>query len=126
MTEFYREFVTKAAEGRKKSYEEIHQVAQGRVWTGAEALEHGLVDKLGGMDVAIAIAKERAGIGKDQEVRLVVLPERKGLLETLLERQEEGVESRLLTRDLGALLRWARVLGDGRPAARLPFDVRVR
>jgi protease IV len=126
MTEFYREFVTKAAEGRKKSYDEIHQVAQGRVWTGAEALDRGLVDKLGGMDVAIDIAKERAGIRKDQEVRLVVLPERKGLLETLLERQEEGVETRLVRRELGAVLRWARVLGDGRPTARLPFDVRIR
>ena len=42
------------------------------------------------------------------------------------ERQEEGVETRLLPPDLSALLRWARVLGDGRPTARLPFDLRVR
>jgi protease-4 len=125
MTNFYREFVTKAAEGRKKKYEEIDAVAQGRVWTGKEALAHGLVDRLGGMDVAVELAKERAGIRKDQEVRLVVVPERKGLLETLLERQEEGVDT-LLPADLLAVLRWARVLNDGRPAARLPFDLRVR
>jgi protease IV len=124
MTDFYKEFVTKAAEGRKKKYEEIDAVAQGRVWTGKEALQHGLVDRLGGMDVAVDMAKERAGIRKDQEIRLVVVPERKGLLETLLERQEEGVDT-LLPRDLRALLRWAQVL-DGRPAARLPFDLRVR
>jgi hypothetical protein len=55
----------------------------------------------------------------------VVVPERKGLLETLLERQEEGVDT-LLPADLLAVLRWARVLNDGRPAARLPFDLRVR
>jgi len=125
MTAFYREFVTKAAEGRHKSYQQVDEVAQGRVWTGREALEHGLVDRLGGLDVALSLAKERAGIGKDQEVRLVVVPERKGLLETLLERQEEGVEA-LLPPDVSALLRWAEVLGDGRPAARLPFDLRVR
>ncbi len=125
MTAFYREFVTKAAEGRHKSYEQVDEIAQGRVWTGREALKHGLVDRLGGMDVALSLAKERAGIRKDQDVQLVVLPERKGLIETLLERQEEGVETRL-PRDVGALLRWAEVLGDGRPAARLPFDLRVR
>jgi protease-4 len=125
MTAFYKEFVTKAAEGRKKKYEEIDAVAQGRVWTGKEALQHGLVDRLGGMDVAVDLAKERAGIRKGQEIRLVVLPERKGLLETLLERQEEGVDT-LLPRDLLAVLRWAQVLNDGRPVARLPFDLRVR
>ena len=125
MTAFYKEFVTKAAEGRKKKYEEIDAIAQGRVWTGKEALQYGLVDRLGGMDVAVSLAKERAGIRKDQEVRLVVLPERKGLLETLLERQEEGVDT-LLPRDLRAVLRWAQVLNDGRPVARLPFDLRVR
>jgi protease-4 len=104
----------------------VHEVAQGRVWTGREALDRGLVDRLGGLDVALAMAKERAGIGKDQEVRLVVLPERKGLLEQFLERQEEGVEARLLPRDFGSLLRWAEVLGEGRPVARLPFDLRIR
>ena len=124
MTAFYREFVTKAAEGRHKSYAQVDEVAQGRVWTGREAMARGLVDRLGGMDVALSLAKERAGIRKDQEVQLVVLPERKGLIETLLERQEEGVEARL-PRDVGALLRWAEVLGDGRPTARLPFDLRV-
>jgi protease-4 len=126
MTAFYKEFVTKAAQGRKRTYEQVHEVAQGRVWTGREALDRGLVDRLGGMDVALAMAKERAGIRKDQDVRLVVLPERKGLLEQFLERQEEGVETRLLPRDVGALLRWAEVLGDGRPVARLPFDLRIR
>jgi protease-4 len=125
MAAFYREFVTKAATGRKKSYDQVHEVAQGRVWTGREALEHGLVDRLGGLDAALALAKERAGIRKDQEVRLVVLPEPKGLLETLFERQDEGVES-LLPRDLGTLLRFAEVMAEGGPVARLPFDLRIR
>jgi protease-4 len=125
MTTFYTRFVTKAAEGRKKSYEEIDAVAQGRVWTGEDALEHGLVDKLGGFDVALSVAKEKARIPASQEVQLVVLPERKGFLETLLERQEEGLES-ALPRDVRGLLRWATLLGNGQPLARLPFELSVR
>lgn len=125
MVAFYEDFLQKASQGRGKTRDEVHEVAQGRVWTGAEAKKVGLVDQLGGLDVAIAVAKERAHIGKDQEVRLVELPERKGLFETILERQEEGAEA-LLPRDVRSVLRWAAVLGDGRPTARLPFDLRVR
>jgi protease-4 len=126
MTTFYEEFVTKAAEGRGKSYDEIHAVAQGRVWTGTQALEAGLVDRLGGMDTAIDLAKERAKIAKDQEVALVILPERKGFFQTVLERQEEGVESRYLPGDVRASLGLARLLSDGAPLARLPFELTVR
>jgi protease IV len=102
-------------------------VAQGRVWTGSEALRHGLVDKLGGLDVAVGLAKERAKIAEGQEVNLVVIPERKGLLETILERQEEEVgEAVMLPREMRDFLRWARYLGDGQLAARLPFDLKIR
>src|SRR5688500_16085015 len=101
MVSFYEEFIKKAAEGRKKTYADVDAVAQGRVWTGTEALRHGLVDKLGGLEVAVGIAKERAKIAADQEVNLVIVPERKGLLETILERQEEEVgESALLPAEL--------------------------
>ncbi len=122
---FYSDFVGKAAKGRGKSYDDVHAIAQGRVWTGAEALRHGLVDRLGGLEAAVELAKEKAKIGRDQGVRLVVLPERKGLIDTLLERQEEGVQSALPS-DLRALLQWALVLADGQPLARLPFELRVR
>jgi len=122
---FYEEFVKKAAEGRKTSFKELDAVAQGRVWTGADALDHGLVDRLGGMDTALAVAKEKAGIARDREVNLVVLPERKGLFETILERQEEDVTATALPKDLSLLLRFVRVLGDGSPMARLPFDLKI-
>ncbi|HEY6553475.1 MAG TPA: signal peptide peptidase SppA [Vicinamibacteria bacterium] len=126
MTSFYEEFVQKAASGRGKTYEEIHAVAQGRVWTGAEALEVGLVDRLGGLDVAVTLAKERAKIGADQEVSLVVLPERKSLFETLLERQEESALVRMAPPDVRGALALARVLGEGVPVARLPFVLTFR
>jgi protease-4 len=124
MVAFYHDFVSKAAAGRGKSYSDIDAVAQGRVWTGTDALRLGLVDRLGGVDAAVTILKERARIAKDQEVSLVVLPEPKGLLETILERQEEGFGA-LLPRDVRAGLRWAR-FGDLQPLARVPFDLRVR
>jgi protease-4 len=127
MVSFYEGFIEKAAEGRKKSYQDVDAVAQGRVWTGTEALRHGLVDKLGGLDVAVGLAKERAKIAAGQDIHLVVLPERKGLLETILERQEEEVGARaMLPRELRDFLRWARVLGDGQLVARLPFDLQIR
>jgi protease-4 len=125
MVAFYDDFIAKAAQGRRKERDEVHALAQGRVWTGAEAKRIGLVDHLGGLDLAVSVAKERAKIGKDQDVRLVELPERKGLLETLLERQEEGAEA-ALPRDLRAMLRFATLLRDGQPLARLPFDLRIR
>lgn len=123
---FYEDFVKRASEGRKKRFEEIDSVAQGRVWTGAEALQHGLVDRLGGLDEAIDVAKQRAGIAKGQDVALTVLPARKGLLETLLERQEEGQLEAALPEDLRATLRSVALVRDGAPMARLPFELRVR
>jgi protease-4 len=126
MVSFYQDFVTRAAEGRKKSFEDIDAVAQGRVWTGTEALNHGLVDRLGGMDVALGLAKERARIGKDEDVNLVVLPERKGFIETVLERQEDGAEAMVaLPLDVRRLLRWMTSVTRGDVVARLPFDLRV-
>jgi protease IV len=132
MESFYDEFITKAAEGRaeasgkKVSPEDVHIVAQGRVWTGTEALEHGLVDKLGGLDTAIALAKEKAKIEADTEVELLVLPKRKGLLETLLEQDDDSLIESRLPAEIRGLLRWARTLHNGAPSARLPFDLRVR
>jgi protease IV len=126
MVSFYGEFIKKAAEGRKKAYDDVDAVAQGRVWTGTEALRHGLVDRLGGLEVAVGLAKERAKIAQGQEVNLVIIPERKGLLETILERQEEEVGESAMPREMRDFLRWSRLLGDGQLAARLPFDLRIQ
>lgn len=126
MAAFYDDFVGKVADARKKPRRQVDEIAQGRVWTGADARERGLVDELGGMDVALALAKKKAGIPRDQDVNLVILPERKGLLETILERREEGAVERALPGDLRGLLRWVRLLGDGGLMARVPFELQVR
>lgn len=56
----YDDFVAKVGEGRRMSSSAVHEVAQGRVWSGADALERGLVDRLGGLDLAIDAARDRA------------------------------------------------------------------
>jgi protease IV len=80
---FYDQFVEKAAESRHSTPEKIDQLAQGRVWTGQQAKQNGLVDALGGLDRAIATAKQRAKIAADSEVELVIYPPRKSFYEIL-------------------------------------------
>jgi protease-4 len=79
----YDAFVEKAAAGRNTTPEKIDAVAQGRVWTGQQAKNLGLVDELGGLDTALALAKEQAGIGRDAEVEIVVYPPKKSLYESI-------------------------------------------
>ena len=64
----YRDFVGKVARGRGRSYEEIEPLARGRVWTGRDALERGLVDQLGGLREAVDVARSRAGLRDDAPV----------------------------------------------------------
>jgi len=70
----YEAFVGKVAAGRGLSRDEVHAVAKGRVWTGADAVERGLVDELGGLDRAVELARERAGIPVGAEVDVVSYP----------------------------------------------------
>jgi len=77
----YDGFVEKAAAGRNTTPEKIDAIGQGRVWTGRQAKALGLVDELGGLERAVAIAKERAKIPQDAGVELVVYPGRKSFYE---------------------------------------------
>jgi protease-4 len=83
--EFYANFVQKAATSRRMTTAQLHEVAQGRVWTGRQARERGLVDTLGGLDAAVAIAKQRANIPADEDVDLVTYPPSRSLYQTLTE-----------------------------------------
>ncbi len=71
---FYTDFIERVAQGRKLSVEAVDAVARGRVWTGADALEKGLVDELGGLRTAINRAKVLAGHDEDDDVRIVSYP----------------------------------------------------
>ncbi|HEX5353008.1 MAG TPA: signal peptide peptidase SppA [Rhodanobacteraceae bacterium] len=70
----YRQFVGNVADARGKSYNDIDAIAQGRVWTGEQALQRGLVDQLGGLSDAIAYAARDAKLGSDYAVRYIQPP----------------------------------------------------
>ena len=82
---FYDQFVEKVAESRHSTPEKIDALAQGRVWTGQQAKQNGLVDELGGLDRAVSVAKQRAKIAADTDIELVVFPPRKSFYELLSE-----------------------------------------
>ena len=127
MQGFYENFVEKAAESRKTTPEKIDAVAQGRVWTGRQAREHGLVDALGGLDVAVRIAKERARIPPDASVDLVVYPARRTLYQAISDQfggrmnawsvLASGAEQRAVA----ALTAPARLFRRGEPLALMPY-----
>jgi protease-4 len=83
MEDIYAQFTSKAAEGRKMPVEELRKLAGGRIYTGRQAKEHGLVDQLGTLEDAIDEAKKLAGIDKDTDVKIIVLPEPTNFFETL-------------------------------------------
>jgi protease-4 len=79
----YLSFLGRVAEGRGMTEAEVDAVAQGRVWTGAAASERGLVDRVGGLEAALAAAKEEAGLDPDAAIELHVYPREETLLDRL-------------------------------------------
>jgi protease-4 len=126
MQGFYENFVEKAAESRKTTPERIDAVAQGRVWTGRQARENGLVDALGGLDTAVRLAKERARIPPDEDVELVAYPRRRSVFEALSD-QFGGVNIWTVLaggadqRAFGALSAPVRLFRRGEPLVLMPF-----
>jgi protease-4 len=81
----YQRFLSRVAEGRGRSVAEIDAIAEGRVWTGEQAVTRGLVDALGGLRMAVAKAKEKVGIAAEADVALAVYPAPKPLAEQIRE-----------------------------------------
>jgi protease-4 len=100
---FYNDFVQRVADGRGMTVEAVDAVARGRVWTGADALTHGLVDELGGLRTAIERAKVLAGFDADAEVKLVGLPG-SSLLDVLRPKPSSQPAAASLPDALGALV----------------------
>lgn len=74
----YDRFLNLVAEGRDMTFEEVHEQARGRVWTGEDALERGLVDEMGGLMQAISKARELAEIDPESDVRYMMYPQQDG------------------------------------------------
>jgi protease-4 len=99
----YADFLERVADGRNLTTEAVDRVARGRVWTGADARERGLVDELGGFRTALRRAKILAGLDEDADVRLVTLPGG-SLLDMLRPRASSQPAAASLPDALGALL----------------------
>jgi protease IV len=113
----YDTFVEKAAAGRNTTPERIDAIGQGRVWTGAQGKQIGLVDELGGLERALAVARQRAKIAPDSEVEIVVYPSRKSFYDFL--RNPFGASER------GSALAFLLGLRDPRPLQTLTAPLQV-
>lgn len=100
---FYTDFVQRVAEGRNMSPEAVDEIARGRVWTGADALDRGLVDELGGLHTAIRRAKTLAGLDPDADARMAYYPG-SSLVELLRPRASSQPAAASLSDAVGTLL----------------------
>lgn len=103
----YSTFVSHVAEGRNMTYEQVDAIGQGRVWTGENALKLGLVDKLGTLDDAIAIAKNMA---KLDTYRVVKLPKETDPIEELMKGFSTKMKMSILEKELGSAVKYYKSL----------------
>jgi len=82
--DFYTNFVQKVSDTRNMTFDAVHDIAQGRVWTGNDGQQIGLIDTLGGLNTAINIAKNLAGINENTDPKIVVYPRKKSVLSKLI------------------------------------------
>jgi protease IV len=137
-TTYYQDFVPKVAKGRKKDAEYVDSVAQGRVWTGAQAKDRGLVDEFGGLDRAIEVAKQLAKIPADKGVERVILPYPTTFLQQLLSGGGENSNTQTeqqraiyasLPEDARRALRYMALMErmkNGETMLMMPFDLRIK
>jgi protease IV len=135
---YYQEFVPKVAKGRNKDAQFIDSVGQGRVWTGAQAKDRGLVDEFGGLDRAIDVAKQLAKIPAEKGVQRVILPYPTTLLQDLLSGGGENSNTQIeqqravyatLPEDARRALRFMALMDrmkNGESMLLMPFDLRVK
>jgi protease-4 len=137
-TTYYRDFVPKVAKGRNKDAQYIDSVAQGRVWTGAQAKDRGLVDEFGGLDKAFDVAKQLAKIPADKGVERVILPYPTTFLQELLSSGGENSNTQLeqqramfaaLPEDARRAFRYMALMDrmkNGESMLLLPYDLRIK
>ncbi len=127
---FYRVFVGRVAQGRRMEPALVDSLGQGRVWSGVAARRFGLVDSLGGLDVAISVARERAHVDPDRDLPVVLYPHVHRLafrrfLGSLVDEDEEDANVLLARPVLAAWLRASRFPA-GSILAMLPYSIDVR
>jgi protease-4 len=133
LDDFYATFLGKVATGRDMDIDAVHEVAQGRVWTGTQALERGLVDELGGLPAAVAKAAELAEL---EAYGVTRLPEQKDFIELLMEDLAAVGAPTVVQVDLGVpavstdhidqILILEHILRNGGVAALMPGGLEIR
>lgn len=136
---YFNNFIPKVAAGRNMNAERANELGQGRVWTGTQAKQNGLIDEFGGLEKAIDIAKELAGLPADKDVRRIVFPAPTPFFQTLLGSGEDAtVESDqkaqkaiadALPRDARRALRYAEMfdrMQRGEAMMLLPFEFEIK
>lgn len=126
--EGYEDFTGKAAKGRNMSLEALKKVASGRVWTGIQAKKRGLVDKLGGIDDAIAGAAKKAKLKKD-DYYVVYRPVQKDFFTQLMEDLGVNAKQNVAKQELGEFYHYLKILeclkSRDYMQARLPYDLQI-
>ena len=137
-TTYYQDFVPKVAKGRNKDAEFVDSVGQGRVWTGAQAKDRGLVDEFGGLDKAIEVAKQLAKIPADKGVERVILPYPTTFLQELFSGGGDNSNTQVeqqravfaaLPEDARRALHYMQLMDrmkNGESMLVMPFDLRVK
>jgi len=122
---FYRGFVERVAEARKRPYDQVEPLAQGRVWLGAQAKMNGLVDEIGGLDRAVEMIKQRTNIPASEQVTLVTYPPRRTLLEMLLKSSTDNSELESAIKAVTGNLPW-KSLAHGGVQRLMPYSLIVK
>jgi protease-4 len=118
----YADFTKGVAAGRKMTVEAVDKVGKGRVWSGSQAKELGLVDELGGLDRAVEVAKQLANIPAGESVRLVRYPEERSFFQQLMQQNKERLDE---SRSLESMLR--HIASQMEPVqARVPYELHIR
>lgn len=122
LNETYADFTKGVAQGRRMPVEAVEKIAKGRVWSGVQAKQLGLVDELGGLDRAVEVAKQLARIPASESVQLVQYPAEKSLWQLLLDRDWDQS-----SRALSLKQQLEKIVSVMQPVqARVPFDLRIR
>ncbi|TLU99147.1 signal peptide peptidase SppA [Dyadobacter luticola] len=129
VNEGYDTFTTKAAQGRRMPVEKLRSLAQGRVWSGIEAKENGLVDVLGGVDDAIKLAAKAAKLNEG-DYRVRYYPEKKKPLDELFSKIMDDEEEKASAKTLGELAPYVKMykklMNMGGVQTRMPFEMVIK
>jgi protease-4 len=123
----YQTFVTRVSDGRNISFNEVDKIAEGRVWSGENALKLGLVDVLGGLNTAVEIAAKKADV--ENNYRIVELPEQDDTFTQIMKELTGEVRERLIREELSSQYNQYRflknILKADRIQARLPYEISI-